>query len=267
MTPPTGWCVVDRRARPRGCPPDARRGLGGGGRRLHRPVHRRGRRQRTPAGGAQRLAPAPEVLTSAGAVEARAPRVDDRRVDPDTGERARFSSAILPDLARQDPEDHRSSPWATERSGSGARYTRCSRPRGRRCWCHKIANVLGALPKSAHPGAKMALAEIWNAEDRRHALDAVSSFKGRLRGQTQQGRREDHRRPRGTPRWGFTDTPHFGRAFKEAYRMSPRDWRAQTGPRSLIRRCPVSNAAGWNRAGRRARRGARRGRSRLTRRG
>jgi transposase-like protein len=42
---------------------------------------------------------------------------------------------------------------------------------------HKIANVLGALPKSAHPGAKKALAEIWNAEDKQHALDAVSSFK------------------------------------------------------------------------------------------
>jgi transposase-like protein len=45
------------------------------------------------------------------------------------------------------------------------------------CWIHKIANVLGSLPKSAHPGAKKALAEIWNAEDRRHALDAVTSFK------------------------------------------------------------------------------------------
>ena len=31
-------------------------------------------------------------------------------------------------------------------------------------------------PKSAHPGAKKALAEIWNAEDRRHALDAVAAF-------------------------------------------------------------------------------------------
>jgi transposase-like protein len=37
--------------------------------------------------------------------------------------------------------------------------------------------VLGALPKSAHPGAKKALAEIWNAEDKQHALDAVSAFK------------------------------------------------------------------------------------------
>ena len=35
-----------------------------------------------------------------------------------------------------------------------------------RCWFHKIANVLAALPKSAQPGAKKALAEIWNAEDK-----------------------------------------------------------------------------------------------------
>src|SRR5689334_20628441 len=48
--------------------------------------------------------------------------------------------------------------------------------REQRCWFHKSANVLGALPKSAHPGAKKALAEIWNAEDRRHALDAVKAF-------------------------------------------------------------------------------------------
>jgi transposase-like protein len=36
--------------------------------------------------------------------------------------------------------------------------------------------VLGALPKSAHPGAKKALAEIWNAEDKSHAFDAVKAF-------------------------------------------------------------------------------------------
>ena len=45
-----------------------------------------------------------------------------------------------------------------------------------RCWFHKIANVLGALPKSAHPGAKKALAEIWNAEDKDHARTAVTAF-------------------------------------------------------------------------------------------
>jgi transposase-like protein len=46
-----------------------------------------------------------------------------------------------------------------------------------RCWFHKTANVLAALPRSAHPGAKKALAEIWNAEDKQHALDAVTAFK------------------------------------------------------------------------------------------
>ncbi len=45
-----------------------------------------------------------------------------------------------------------------------------------RCWFHKIANVLAALPKSAHPGAKKALGEIWNAEDKQHALAAVKAF-------------------------------------------------------------------------------------------
>lgn len=44
-----------------------------------------------------------EVLTAAGAVTVRAPRVNDRRVDPDTGERQRFSSAILPAWARKSP--------------------------------------------------------------------------------------------------------------------------------------------------------------------
>jgi transposase-like protein len=48
--------------------------------------------------------------------------------------------------------------------------------RTQRCWFHKIANVLGALPKSAHPGAKKALAEIWNAEDKDHARAAVKAF-------------------------------------------------------------------------------------------
>jgi Transposase, Mutator family len=48
--------------------------------------------------------------------------------------------------------------------------------REQRCWFHKISNVLAALPKSAHPGAKKALAQIWNAEDKSHARDAVKEF-------------------------------------------------------------------------------------------
>lgn len=48
--------------------------------------------------------------------------------------------------------------------------------REQRCWFHKIANVLNALPKSARSGAKAALAEIWNAEDKDHATAAVKAF-------------------------------------------------------------------------------------------
>jgi putative transposase len=48
--------------------------------------------------------------------------------------------------------------------------------REQRCWFHKIANVLAALPKSAHPAAKKALAEIWGAEDKTHARAAARQF-------------------------------------------------------------------------------------------
>jgi len=240
-----------------------------------------------------------EVLTSAGAVEVTAPRVNDRRTDPVTGERARFASVILPAWCRKTPRITEVLPllylhglstgdfvpalgqflgssaglsapvitklteaWKGEqrafaaRDLSGVDYVYlwvdgihvnirleehklcllvmlgvradgrkelvaladgyresteswadllrdCARrgmsapvlavgdgalgfwgalrevfpsTREQRCWFHKIANVLGALPKSAHPGAKKALAEIWNAEDRSHALDAVAAF-------------------------------------------------------------------------------------------
>ena len=48
--------------------------------------------------------------------------------------------------------------------------------REQRCWFHKIANVLGAMPKSAHPAAKKALAEIWNAENKKKARTAAKAF-------------------------------------------------------------------------------------------
>ena len=44
-----------------------------------------------------------EVTTAAGAIEVVAPRVNDNRVDPETGKRQRFSSAILPPWARKTP--------------------------------------------------------------------------------------------------------------------------------------------------------------------
>jgi transposase-like protein len=64
-----------------------------------------------------------------------------------------------------------------------------------RCWWHKIGNLLAALPKSAHPAAKAALAEIYNAEDKTLPPPwptpswPSSASSGRKR-------REDHRRPR-----------------------------------------------------------------------
>jgi transposase-like protein len=240
-----------------------------------------------------------EVLTSAGAVEVTAPRVNDRRVDPDTGERARFTSAILPPWCRKTPKINEVLPllylhglssgdfgpalgqflgssaglsasvitkltetWKAEQRVFAARdlsdvdyvylwadgihvnirleehqlcllvligvradgrkelvaladgyresveswadlLRDCARrgmrapvlavgdgalgfwgalrevfpqARAQRCWFHKIATVLGALPKSAHPGAKKALAEVWNAEDKNHARAAAKAF-------------------------------------------------------------------------------------------
>jgi putative transposase len=45
-----------------------------------------------------------------------------------------------------------------------------------RCWVHKVANVLNALPKSVQPTARRMLAEIRDAEDRQHALTAIDAF-------------------------------------------------------------------------------------------
>jgi len=240
-----------------------------------------------------------EVLTAAGAVTVRAPRVNDRRVDPDSGERQRFSSAILPAWARKSPQisevlpllylhglstsdfgpaleqflgsgaglsattiTRLTSQWQDEaktfaaRDLSGTDYVylwvdgihlkvrleheklrllvmlgvradgrkelvaltdgyresteswadllRDCRRRGmtapvlaigdgalgfwkavrevfpatreQRCWFHKQANVLAALPKSAHPGALAAIKDIYNAEDIDKAQGAIKAF-------------------------------------------------------------------------------------------
>jgi putative transposase len=45
-----------------------------------------------------------------------------------------------------------------------------------RCWVHKARNVLGALPKSVHAGARRALNEIIGAEDRAHAERAIQAL-------------------------------------------------------------------------------------------
>src|SRR5829696_953966 len=48
--------------------------------------------------------------------------------------------------------------------------------REQRCWVHKVANVLNALPKSVHAGARRALSEITQAEDRAHAERAIEAL-------------------------------------------------------------------------------------------
>ena len=251
------------------------------------------------AGGPQRLPPAAGGDHGRGAVPVRAPRVNDKRIDDETGERHRFSSAILPAWARKSPQVAEVLPllylhglsssdfgpaleqflgsaaglsaatitrltaqwqddaeaftkrslkdtdyvylWVDgihlkvrleqdkvcllvmigvradgtkelvaladgfrESTESWADLLRSCRRRGmpapvlavgdgalgfwkalrevfpdtreQRCWFHVSSNVLAALPKSAHPGAKAALAEIYNAEDKDHALQAVKAF-------------------------------------------------------------------------------------------
>ena len=240
-----------------------------------------------------------EVQTCAGAVEVTAPRVNDRRTDPRTGERARFASAILPPWARKTPKITEVLPllylhglssgdfvpalgqflgssaglsasvitkltqtWQAEQGAFAARdlsavdyvylwadgihvnirleehrlcllvligvradgrkelialadgyresteswadlLRDCARrgmrapvlaagdgalgfwgalrevfpqTREQRCWFHKIGNVLAALPTSAHPGAKKALSEIWNAENKDDGRAATKAF-------------------------------------------------------------------------------------------
>ena len=50
-----------------------------------------------------------------------------------------------------------------------------------RCWVHKSANVLDALPKSIQPLARKMLGEIRDAEDRDHARDAAKTFDNEFR--------------------------------------------------------------------------------------
>lgn len=48
--------------------------------------------------------------------------------------------------------------------------------REQRCWVHKTANVLNALPKALQPKAKARLHDIWMAETRADAIKAFDAF-------------------------------------------------------------------------------------------
>ena len=65
--------------------------------------------------------------------------------------------------------------------------------REQRCWVHKVANVLNALPKSVQAGARRALNEIAQAEDR-----------PRRAGHRGTGQRLRRQGPRRSPRWSTT---------------------------------------------------------------
>ena len=52
--------------------------------------------------------------------------------------------------------------------------SRTARALWTRCRFQQISNLLAALPTSAHPGARKA--EIWNAEDKSHAMMASKAF-------------------------------------------------------------------------------------------
>jgi hypothetical protein len=81
-----------------------------------------------------------EVTTAAGGVTVRAPRVNEKRIDEATGQRCRFSSAILPAWARKSPQTAEvlpllylhglsTSDFARRWSSSWAPATGCRRPR------------------------------------------------------------------------------------------------------------------------------------------
>jgi putative transposase len=69
-----------------------------------------------------------------------------------------------------------------------------------RCWFYVSSNVPAGLPKSAHPGAKAALAEIYNAEDRDHALKAVKAFETDYGAKWPKAVAKDHRARGRAPR-------------------------------------------------------------------
>jgi hypothetical protein len=93
------------------------------------------------------------VLTSAGAIEVRTPRVNDKRNDLVTGERVRFASAILPPWARKTPKITEVLPLLYLHGLSGG----------------DIVPALGQFPGSSaglSPAVITRLTETWQAEQR-----------------------------------------------------------------------------------------------------
>ena len=103
--------------------------------------------------------------------------------------------------------------------------------REQRCWWHKQANVLAALPKSAHPGALSAMREIYNAEDIDKAQLAIKAF------EVDYGAKYPRRSPRSptTPTccWSSTSTqPSIGCTCAPRIRSNRHLPPSGCGPRS-----------------------------------
>ena len=138
----------------------------------------------------------------------------------------------------------RCSPSVTARSGSGARCATCSpRPATQRCWVHKVANVLNALPKSVQPTARRMLAEIRDAEDRDHAVAAINAFAARVRRQVAQGGRQDRRRRSSRCSPSTTSRPSTGSTSRPRTRSSRRSRPCGCAPRSP--RARAREPPGW----------------------
>ena len=114
-------------------------------------------------------------------------------------------SPLLANIALSALDDHFDQQWQQEMKSGGQRAKRRRHGQGnwrlvryctlcrRRHNVHKTANVLAALPKSAHPGAKNALAGNLGRRGQAARPGGGEGVRGCLRGQVPQGSREDHR--------------------------------------------------------------------------
>ncbi|GHE69202.1 hypothetical protein GCM10014715_23790 [Streptomyces spiralis] len=114
-----------------------------------------------------------------------------------------------------------------------------------RCWVHKTADVLDSMPKSAQPGTKKAVQDIYYAEDRDHAARPIKTFEklygAKLPKAVKKGRERAplrRPRPRRSPLRGRPPcrTPRDPRGLIEAARSGPAARRGTT-PRGMAARC------------------------------
>lgn len=91
---------------------------------------------------------------------------------------------------------------------------------------HKQANVLAALPKSAHPGAFAALKEIYNAGDIDRARVAIKAFEIDYGAKYQGGGQDRRRRRRATRVLSRYPAEHWIRLAHDPNRCTVYDRRA-----------------------------------------